>query len=385
MKNRNSVTPVTPKKSTFQSLSKIPGQPGLYRHENGNYYGKKKLRGVKKVSALTDGAGENISDRKLAEKAFKSWVEELENPKPAGAKMPFGDLLAMLKTSWKGKSDGSIEKLDWISYCFEKHMPEFLAIPIDEIKPSKVSEFLAIRSKTLGAQSFNEMSRIIKTAFELAVNDELLESNPYNKVPKTIRKKKFNLQPAKVPTIEQCEAICLNVRNQQFSDTATLTADMLEFMYKAAMGTAECISADWEKVNWEGGFIEVKRVKTGAYFRVPLYAHLKPFLTDLHNRQANPKKGPLFSIQTPKQALYNACARLKLPAYSPIDFRKARITWMLRNGVPAEMIAKWQGHRDNGMLIRKTYSWVISEADNAYEKEQLAKIAPKQPVSVTVD
>ena len=65
--------PVAPK-STLQSLSKIHGFTGLYRHENGSYYGKKKIRGVKKVAALTTPEGQNISDRKWAEKAFKAWV-----------------------------------------------------------------------------------------------------------------------------------------------------------------------------------------------------------------------------------------------------------------------------------------------------------------------
>jgi len=98
-------------------------------------------------------------------------------------------------------------------------------------------------------------------------------------------------------------------------------------------------------------------------------------------RQGQPKAGPLFSILSPKQALYNACRRLGYEDYSPIDFRKARITWLLRKGIPAELIAKWQGHKDNGVLIRKTYSWVISEADNDYEEAQLAKLSAPAPVA----
>ena len=45
--------PSSGKKTTLQSLTKIPAVNGLYRHENGTYYGKKKIRGVKKVAALT--------------------------------------------------------------------------------------------------------------------------------------------------------------------------------------------------------------------------------------------------------------------------------------------------------------------------------------------
>lgn len=370
MKSKDSVTP----KTTLQSLSKIPGFPGLYRHENGSYYGKKKIRGVKKVVALTTPEGQNISDRKWAEKAFKAWVEKLENPPPANAQMPFGDLLQKLKDSLKGKSEATQDKMDWVRRGFEVDYPEFLKKPIESIKPSDISDFLGRRSKKLGALAYNDMSRIVKNAFELALHDGDISESPYDKVPKSIRRKKANRAPAQVPTVEQCQAICDHVRSRPFSDTAERSADMLEFMHKAALGTAECIYADWQKVNWQGGYIEVKRQKTGAYFRVPIYDHLKPFLLDLHERQGSPASGLLFSILSPKQALYNACTRLKFPAYSPIDFRKARITWFLRKGVAAEAIAKWQGHRDNGVLIRRTYSWVISDSDNAYEQEQLSKL-----------
>ena len=47
---------------------------------------------------------------------------------------------------------------------------------------------------------------------------------------------------------------------------------------------------------------------------------------------------------------------------------------MIRKGVPVETIAKWQGHVDNGVLIRKVYSWVFDEGQADYEKAQLAKL-----------
>jgi hypothetical protein len=76
------IAPPTPAKAktTFQSLSKIPGVTGLYRHDNGSYYGKKKVRGVKKVAPLRTTGGENIFDRKIAEAALKSWSVALETP-----------------------------------------------------------------------------------------------------------------------------------------------------------------------------------------------------------------------------------------------------------------------------------------------------------------
>ncbi|MEI9898699.1 MAG: hypothetical protein WDN28_33775 [Chthoniobacter sp.] len=47
---------------------------------------------------------------------------------------------------------------------------------------------------------------------------------------------------------------------------------------------------------------------------------------------------------------------------------------MLRKGADVEFIAKAQGHKDNGILIRRTYAWVITSLDKHYENQQLAKL-----------
>jgi len=371
-----------PRRGTHQRLRKIPGIPGLYRHENGSYYGKKKIDGTRRVAALTTADDKNIFDRKQAVAALNLWTTKLETPTLLAGKKPLAEWFSKLKELWGGKAPATVHKVDYAKRCFELDYeaqnpkgPNLLTTPLDAILPSELSAFLSRLSKKLGAHAFNGTSRIIRNAFEVAVNDGAILANPFSKIPKTIRRKKIIPAPAKVPTIEQCQAICADVRGQKNSPNPGPTADMLEFMHKAALGQAECILADWEKVNWTGGYIEVRRQKTGAYFRVPLYEHLKAFLVAMWERQGKPEGGPLFSILSPKQALYNACRRLDYETYSPIDFRKARITWLLRKGIPVELIAKWQGHKDNGVLIRKTYSWVISEADNDYEKAQLAKLS----------
>lgn len=75
------VTPAKPK-STAQKLTPVPGIPGLYAHENGSFYGKKKLGGKKYVAPLVTEKGEKITDKKLAVKALWNWFESLANPKP---------------------------------------------------------------------------------------------------------------------------------------------------------------------------------------------------------------------------------------------------------------------------------------------------------------
>jgi hypothetical protein len=46
------------------------------------------------------------------------------------------------------------------------------------------------------------------------------------------------------------------------------------------------------------------------------------------------------------------------------------ISWLYIKGVPVNLIAKWQGHSDQGQLILKTYAKLTRESENG----QLANI-----------
>lgn len=363
-------------KTTLESLKKIPGVPCLYRHEdNDSYYGKKKLRGGKKaVRALVTANGENITERKLAEKALAAWIHSLTAPVPATDEMTFAELWEKFLAQKSGQAVKTLKKCDWVKQCLDTDFPEAWRMRVVDFKPSHLGEFFAKR-QWMKPSAFNEMTMHIKNVFAVAVGDNIIPTSPYSKVQKALTRMKNVRERDNVPTIGQCEAIVVSIRSQQFADTADKSADMVALMHLAALGTAECINADWKDVKWEARRLDVMRQKTGEPFHVPFYPHLEPFLIDLWERQGKPTSGKLFSILSPKQAIYNACKRLTLPAYSPRDLRKARIVWMLRKGISVEDIAKWQGHQDNGVLIRRTYAWVITSLDAEHEKKQLEKMA----------
>ena len=56
-----------------------------------------------------------------------------------------------------------------------------------------------------------------------------------------------------------------------------------------------------------------------------------------------------------RKALEGACGRLKLPHFEPRSLRRFHITRSLRAGIDAPTVASWQGHRDGGALVLKTY------------------------------
>jgi len=356
---------------------KPTGVPCLYRHEqNKNYYGVKKHRGTILNKALRTGNGDKITDRKLAEAALRNWIDSLDAPEAKD--MPtFRELYEMFLKAKGGKAGSTHKSYTFRFKTIETEAPAIMDMPIDKIKPSDFAQMLGKLEKSWMPRTFNALTLFIKMMFDLAIQDELIEKNPYTRL--STKRLRLKDKPAEVPTIEQCEAIARSIREQEFSDTAEDSADKVSFLHLAALGEAEADFLIWNDVKFEDGFMQCKRIKTGAYFPVPLYPDLRDFMLNLYVRQGEPDpEEKIFKIRSIKKGLSNACKRLGLKQYSPRDLRKARIVWMLRRDIKPETLARWQGHKDNGVLIRRTYSWVLDDDLKNYEKTQIALLSGKR-------
>ena len=175
------------------------------------------------------------------------------------------------------------------------------------------------------------------------------------------------------PTPQEFEAILTEVRAQPFTDHADDSADVLEFMGRAGVGQAETSGLKWEHINFKDETIKLFRVKTQTSFQIPLFAKLRPLLERL--RAKNPDASAsekVFKISDPKKALATACRNLKLPAFSARSFRRMFIIDALKKGIAVKRISRWQGHKDGGVLILKTYSEVIEQEDDREAANLLA-------------
>src|SRR4029077_9627231 len=56
-----------------------------------------------------------------------------------------------------------------------------------------------------------------------------------------------------------------------------------------------------------------------------------------------------------KKGLAASCKRLGMPNFEPRSLRRFFITTALRGGGDVATVAAWQGHKDGGALILKTY------------------------------
>jgi|GEM_PF-3324441 len=317
--------------------------------------------------SMSMAKAEVIGEAREYEQGRKEEVAKTNTPTLAQS---FDDFL-IYKT---GVSAGTLAKYKYAKRSFELYGGKvLLKTPVAKITPQALAEFLI---KLPGKpQSFNTFSIVINQVFEMVRINRIIKENPFDLLPRNITHRKVQLTRDVVPTIEQCEKIAACIRSQSTADTREESANICEFIHRAALGQAEISSLTWGDLDFEKSIIRVKRIKTGKPFDVPMYPCLRPFLEELVAKFPKKKTtDKIFKIQSIQKGLYAACERLGLPSYSPRDLRKARITWLLRKGYPVDLIAEAQGHSDGGVLVRRVYSNVIDEARDTYKQEQLAKL-----------
>jgi integrase len=365
---------VAGQRSTSQLLRSIPNVPCLKRHEiNGNYYAVKKIHGKIKSHALRSENGTPITDRKIAERKLRVWLDGLDKAEVAPSPtMTFEELLVKYRAVNAGKSQKTRNNIEWAINSLRKSWKRGFEISVTAILASDLSMWLA-QQTDLKPNSFNELSRQLKNIFELALHDQIVPKSPYKGV--TNKRKRVTKKPDAIPSMEQFEKITAVIREQRFADHAKDSADLATFLGLAGLGQAEAKQFCWKDFDFTKASFLVKRQKTGQYFEVPFYPYLKSFLLDLYNRHDKPDgETKVFRVADCKKTLSTACRKLGYHHFSPRSLRKFGIVRLLRSGVNVKLVSKWQGHRDGGKLILDTYTDIISEGDKEFELRELTKL-----------
>jgi len=148
----------------------------------------------------------------------------------------------------------------------------------------------------------------------------------------------------------------------------------------AGLGQAECAGLHWQDVNFETEQIALIRRKTRTRFTTPLYPMVRPLLERMDAQRGDDRTptDAVFKVKDPKKALEAACKRLRLPAYSPRAFRRMFISRCLHDlNIDVQTIAAWQGHKDGGQLILRTYA----RANQEHQKAMARRLTP--PIAAT--
>ena len=356
------------KQSTRQQLQRIPNLQNLYRHVNGTYYGIKKVGSKRKEHSF------RTSDRKLAERRLKQWIQDLEKVDTSMAGTTLDGLIKKFNAANAGKSKKTIQTNDSIIEKLRSTWRHGLTVRIVDIRASQLSEWLAQHEQRIKNSTYNRYAGVLKQMFEIALADQIIAQSPFESV--LTKWKKPQKPIRRVPTPSEFTAIINHVRNRKFNASAKDSADFLEFLGLAGLGQAEASSLTWGAIDWKTERIAIRRHKTQNVFYVPLYPHLKPLLERLATEagECSPEMR-VFKIKDAKKALDGACTKLDLSHFSQRNIRAVLIQRLWQAGVDVKLIAKWQGHQDGGKLILDTYTEVFGSNDESYEQQQLKKIA----------
>ena len=331
----------------------------LYRQTgNGKYYFKGQIGGREFTRSL------RTTDRAYAIRRAADFRREREHLAPASDRTTLVALCGLYRESELSDLKPHTQKIKRsILKQIEDHWPGGSDVPINRIVPTNCKKWLA-RYVHLAASTRNERVWLLKDLFRMAVEDRLLIVSPAAPVKGTPREDPKRL----TPTLEEFQAIIPNVRAQKFNGHgADDSADFLEFMGLAGLGQAEASVLTRSDVHFEANRISVLRRKTSTRFAIPIYPQLRPLLEKLCADKKHDQK--LFVLSDAKKALAGACKRLNLPPFSQRSFRRMFITRAIEQGVDVKVIAEWQGHRDGGVLILKTYSHV-----RAAHSQRMAKL-----------
>lgn len=157
-------------------------------------------------------------------------------------------------------------------------------------------------------------------------------------------------------TGEQFRAVLDSVRSQRRHHSEE-SANWMEFMSYCGLRPTEVWSLRWEHLDEKAGIITVQGGVEGTKNRKDRRVPMAPAMVALIRRMkgGSPKKGPVWTIKSPRWALRSACKRLGLPHQRVYDLRHAFATACAQSGVDVPTFAKWLGHSDGGTLAMRTY------------------------------
>jgi len=244
----------------------------------------------------------------------------------------------------------------------KKFMHEFVArraLRVSDVKPSELRQWHSTALEHHAKATRNEYLRVIRQMFQIAVDDGALYKSPCD----GWKEEKRGTPIRDTPSMEEFTAIVESIRGQAFSAHAEESATFLEFLGLAGVGNSEAAALSWEDVDWNRGKIRLLRNKTDTGFEIPVFPAVRPVLERLY--KLSDGRGRVFGVSNIKRALEAACKRLGLPHYQHRSFRRMFITRAIENGIDFKTIASWQGHRDGGVLVARTYSHLRTEHADA--------------------
>jgi integrase len=248
--------------------------------------------------------------------------------------------------------------------------PKDAPVILSKIKQSHVLAWLKPYRETLSASSVNHLITTARRFFDLAVKDGVIDRSPAE----GIKYAKLSKPMRSTPTDEQFRAIVADLRGQVWNGHgAQDSADFVELAGTLGLGQAELSGIRRQDIDLDAGVIQLFRRKTSQRFTIPIFPDARPIIERRLADMPLEPEARLLPQDNCKKGLAGACRRLGLPHFEPRSLRRFHITRCLRTGIDAPTVAAWQGHRDGGALVLKTYQ---AEVNMTHSLRMAAMLAP---------
>ena len=235
----------------------------------------------------------------------------------------------------------------------------------------------------------------LRNALEQAVNDDLIEYNPLDRVkldkilPREQRKSIFAADPFDIAEITAILAACADDQER----------NLWRFAFATGMRTSEFIALEWSSVDWVHNRVSMDRVKVEGITK-------DDAKTDAGHRQIDLRQGAFDSLKAQQQHTALAGGAVFHDARSgepwtndgvlkqrwmrilrkagvryrnPYQTRHTFASTLLSAGLNPLYVAKQMGHRDTEMINRHYGRWIEQGNDEATRQQSaefFAQVAP---------
>jgi integrase len=160
-----------------------------------------------------------------------------------------------------------------------------------------------------------------------------------------------------IPSREEFQILCETLAK---GDSRYIEALILvKLLALSGMRLTEATSITWVEINFNKGIFVVTGGTTGTKNRlvrhVPLFPGLKNFLNELKQDQEYERDQNLISIKSAKNVIKTCCRIADIPTFSHHCLRHYFVSKAIEKGIDFKTIANWIGHKDDGLLVAKTY------------------------------
>jgi site-specific recombinase XerD len=220
---------------------------------------RKKYYAVFKRNGKTKWIPLETTDRELAGRKAKEEIAKHKSTDSRTSAMTLGQLLFLYEQSIQGLAEHTQGTRKSILKIFKKTWKHGLEMRVGGVSKGQLHLWLSDQRRRLKNSSFNEYVRFLRHLFAIALEHKAIAESPAHE----FKQVKADKPIRTTLTWEQFLAIVGDVRTQKFNADAKDAADLIEFMGRAGVGTAECANMRGEHVKFAADHRRTHHVSDG--------------------------------------------------------------------------------------------------------------------------